>query len=267
MDTEFKGVRAFTMIPIGIQRDPELLDKAPKAILLMGEIISMLNITGEFFMSNKEIARRLRVTKPTVNNYLSLLEDKKLIQRIKVIDKNTNEIKGRKIIAGDALVKYTSIGWSNELNYPSKTGNTGVVKPVLHKKNNIKEQLIEQKNIHSASGDALRVSELEKSFEKLWQKYPNKKGKKQAFNHYKAWRKKSVKNTDEYLEKKLNQYIAYIKANKIKDRYIQYGSTWFNGGFDDEYKVDNPNSSKPVYDFTSEEWQAKETDNLDDLPF
>lgn len=40
----------------------------------MGEIVSMLNVTGEFFMSNKQIANRLDCTKSTVNDYLKILE-------------------------------------------------------------------------------------------------------------------------------------------------------------------------------------------------
>ncbi len=49
---EFKGSNIFLNIPINIARDPVLLDKTPKGILLMGEIVSMLNVTGKFFMSN-----------------------------------------------------------------------------------------------------------------------------------------------------------------------------------------------------------------------
>ena len=68
---EFKGAKAFLNIPVGIARDKDLLKK-PKTILLMGEIVSMLNVTGEFFMSNKKIAQRLGVSTRTVNDYLDL---------------------------------------------------------------------------------------------------------------------------------------------------------------------------------------------------
>ena len=84
MENEFKGVRAFLMIPPSISRDEDLLKK-PKSILLMGEIISMLNVTGEFFMSNRKIAEHLRVSIRQVNRYLDLLEKKKLIEREKVV--------------------------------------------------------------------------------------------------------------------------------------------------------------------------------------
>ena len=61
MENEFKGSKAFLMIPPSISRDEDLLRK-PKSILLMGEIISMLNVTGNFFMSNQKIAEHLKVS-------------------------------------------------------------------------------------------------------------------------------------------------------------------------------------------------------------
>ncbi|MDK7582141.1 conserved phage C-terminal domain-containing protein [Lactobacillus crispatus] len=103
----FEGSRAFLMIPPAIARDKELLKK-PKTIILMGEIISMLNVTGEFFMSNKKIAERLDVSARTVNEYLGILESKKLIERTKIISQENGAIVGRQIRAGVDLVKPTS---------------------------------------------------------------------------------------------------------------------------------------------------------------
>ena len=88
MEKEFKGTRAFLMIPVGIARDSDLL-KQPKSILLMGEIVSMLNVTGQFYMSNREIASRLDCSARMVANYLSLLEKKKLIKREPISDSQT----------------------------------------------------------------------------------------------------------------------------------------------------------------------------------
>ena len=76
----FTGAKAFLMIPPSIAEDKDLLKK-PKSIILMGHIISMLNITGSFFMSNKKIAERIDVNSRSVNRYLELLEEKKLISR------------------------------------------------------------------------------------------------------------------------------------------------------------------------------------------
>ena len=72
MAEEFKGSRMFLNIPVSVSRDHDLL-KRPKSIILMGEIVSMLNITGKFFMSNKEIAKRLDCTPRYASDLLALL--------------------------------------------------------------------------------------------------------------------------------------------------------------------------------------------------
>lgn len=96
-----------------------------------------------------------------------------------------------------------------------------------------------ENNKHSAShSNAQSVSQLDKEFEEVWSKYPNKKGKRQAFNHYKAWRKASTKHTNEYLLERLKKYLTYCQQNNWY--HPMNGSTWFNGRFDDELEVDNP---------------------------
>ena len=79
-------------------------------------------------------------------------------------------------------------------------------------------------------------SSIESDFEEIWSAYPNKKGKKQAFNHYKSWRKNSAKHSNDYLFNQLKLYKQYIAQNKDWYRPMD-GSTWFNGRFDDEYQV------------------------------
>ena len=104
--------------------------------------------------------------------------------------------------------------------------------------NRLPETTSENNNKHSAShSNAQCVSQLEEEFEEVWSKYPNKKGKKQAFNHYKAWRKASAKHTNEYLLERLKVYMTDLQQNSWK--HPMNGSTWFNGRFDDELEVDN----------------------------
>lgn len=116
--------------------------------------------------------------------------------------------------------------------------------------NRLPETTSENNNKHSAShSNAPSVSQLEKEFEKVWSKYPNKKGKKQAFNHYKAWRKSSAKHTNEYLLDQLNKYLVYCQQNNSWYHPMN-GSTWFNGRFDDVLITENV-SNKPkkrIYD-------------------
>lgn len=158
--SEFKGVRAFLMIPPSISRDKELLKK-PKSIILMGEIISMLNVTGEFFMSNKKIAHRLDCSKSTVNDYLSLLEDKKLIKRIIIKDQNNGSIIGRKIQAGDNLYRLIGIGWGDASDEGISIEQNTLVRPTGHKYNS----LIDQSNIAVNKSSSSKSSSEDKKKE------------------------------------------------------------------------------------------------------
>jgi len=96
------------------------------------------------------------------------------------------------------------------------------------------------KQANAVSADA----DLSESFNELWNLYPKKQGKKDAFRHYKAWRKKSKDNTDDYLLRKLNEYKAYLAANQWL--HPMNGSTWFNGRFDDDYSTTNSQGYQPL---------------------
>jgi len=87
---------------------------------------------------------------------------------------------------------------------------------------------------HSAAGST-PLAQLESEFDEVWSQYPNKKGKKQALGHYKAWRKKSVKHTNAYLLERLRLYKQELANTKWKSP--MNGSTWFNGRFDDDYST------------------------------
>lgn len=112
---------------------------------------------------------------------------------------------------------------------------------------------------------------LEERFEKIWAEYPRKQGKKDALRHYKAWIKASSNHTDEYLLDKLDKYKAYLKANNTELRYVQKGSTWFNGSFDDDWDI-KPNRNYNNYSQPAElPPEAFDTSRLnvneDELPF
>ncbi len=135
---EFTGSKAFLNIPVAAARDEKLL-KYPKSIILLGEIVSMLNVTGEFFMSNSTIAKRLHCDRKTVINYINLLEKEGYINRKIIKDPQSGAIKGRIISAGDTLVKSASLGWCSPFHQGSEQEFTGVVKQRSPKKNKLKE--------------------------------------------------------------------------------------------------------------------------------
>ena len=161
---DFKGARAFLMIPVGIARDQDLLDNS-KSILLMGEILSMLNVTGEFFMSNAELAKRLKTTPRTIKRYLILLENKGLIKRTNVYaDKEKKVVVGRKITAGDTLGTYMSLGWGQTCHEGGDTDVTRVVTPTSPKYNKLIDQSNRTSNTSSSSKPSSSDDEIKDPF-------------------------------------------------------------------------------------------------------
>lgn len=95
MNEEFTGVRFFLNIPADVAHDPRF--KSDKSILLFGEIYSMLNVTGKFYMSNKELAKRLRCSKRTVLNCVNELVELGYITTKEIKDDETGATKCREI--------------------------------------------------------------------------------------------------------------------------------------------------------------------------
>lgn len=249
MADEFKGARLFLNIPVEVAHDERI--KSDKSILLFGEIYSMLNVTGSFFMSNEKIAKRIRAKSVrTVQNCLDELEKLGYIQRQVVRDPKTNVVIQRKITSnwrpgatdcGRVVQQYAGAP-CNQMQEGGASECT-----IKEQFNRTSNKTTKRTNSASQS-NAQSVSQLEKAFEEVWTKYPNKKGKKQAFNHYKAWRKASVKHTNEYLLERLKIYMTDLQQNSWK--HPMNGSTWFNGRFDDELEIENitPVKHKRIYD-------------------
>ena len=91
MNEEFTGSRLFLNIPANVAHDERI--KSDKSILLYGEILSMINVTGSFYMSNKALAKRLRCTPQTVIRCVRELEKLRCVLHVCGDDPKTNDTK------------------------------------------------------------------------------------------------------------------------------------------------------------------------------
>lgn len=253
MTETFNGSKAFLMIPVSAAQDEHLL-KQPKSILLLGEIISMLNVTGEFYMSNSTLANKLKCSKKSISNYLSLLEDMNLISR-QIYKKENGEIDYRKITAGEELASTFTQSWNaNSSNAPKETGfhTHGNALPdpretgcqTLGKQVATKEEQYKKNNIRNIYSSAIAEQpDYKKEFETLWEHYPKgkKQGKQLALRSYTRWRKSYKDNTFDKAKLQLKKYLNYIKVQQVQTQFIKAAKTWF-GNIDDEYDQ----SAKPV---------------------
>lgn len=113
------------------------------------------------------------------------------------------------------------------------------------------------------------LDQIEIEFKKLWNLYPKKIGKKDAFGSYVNWRGENSKNTYEKASKHLSDYLKYINLNNISPRYIFNGNNWFGGHIDDEVDLSKPKkfSGKkhvrelPDWDEVARKQNQKKTEN------
>lgn len=80
-------------------------------------------------------------------------------------------------------------------------------------------------------------------FNELWMRYPRRVGKKAAEKHFKT----SVKNEEDWTHIQV-ALDNYLKSRRVKNGYIQNGSTWFNNWQDwIEYKEESDDDEVKRY--------------------
>ena len=96
--------------------------------------------------------------------------------------------------------------------------------------------------------DCVTQSQLEEEFNVIWSYYPNKKGKTNALKSYIKVRKKGV--TKETIYNGVQDYLNYIKIEKVKPQYIKHGSTWFNQEcWNDDYTIKRKPTTNDIAEF------------------
>lgn len=255
---EFKGSNIFLNIPINIARDPVLLDKTPKGILLMGEIVSMLNVTGKFFMSNAEMAKRLRVSQSTVKNYLDLLEERGYIVRKIIYKENSKQIVGREITLGQSAV----LGWGNALTEGRPTTKPRVGQPTGHKKSSLREQSKRtDKDIGQAEPDDIPYKEIiDYLNKKTGRRFPATAKRNREPIHAR-WREGyRLEDFKRVIDNK-----CFSWANDPKMSAYLRPTTLFSPKFSDYLNENNIPANATPYDLKDFENQKLPQD--DDLPF
>nr|DAU72203.1 MAG TPA: replisome organizer protein [Caudoviricetes sp.] len=127
MAEEFTGSKLFLNIPASVAHDERI--KSDKTILLYGEVLSMINVTGSFYMSNRALAKRLRCAPQTVIRCVRELEKLNYIKTTIVKDEKTGAVKGRKIELRPVPINTDARG---DGNTDDSTPITSVLKTPYH---------------------------------------------------------------------------------------------------------------------------------------
>lgn len=212
MAEEFTGSRLFLNIPASVAHDERI--KSDKTILLYGEVLSMINVTGSFYMSNKALAKRLRCTPQTVIRCVRELEKLNYIKTTIVKDEKTGAVKGRKIELRPVPINTDARG---DGNTDDSTPITSVLKTPYHscyEGGNTDDTQIEQynKTINRTEEDIDKLSSSENVG-------PEPKQKSQKIPYEKII---------DYLNRKTNSH--YRPTSKATRRLIK---ARYNEGFTD----------------------------------
>lgn len=104
---------------------------------------------------------------------------------------------------------------------------------------------LDKDSIGEVSVDTLEqptVDSTKERFEYLWDLYPNKKGKKQAFAAFQRAVKKGT--SIDTIREGIKAYNRYIKESNIESKYIKQGSTFFQQeAWNDDWTPRRPKNS------------------------
>ena len=159
---------------------------------------------------------------------INLLYNDSLQDSLPVSLQGSSQAVGKEV--SEQLLKELPNGWQNS--------------GTLNKEKESKEKESKSNNISAKL--------LEKQFNALWDIYPRKERKNDAFKAYSKAIKKGVENTT--IQNGLQSYIDYVKANQTETKYIKQGGTWFSQEcWNDEYKIE----SYPKTNFSSYPTKAR----------
>ena len=227
--TQNKGYIA--IIPAVVRYDKDL---KPSEKLLFGEISALMDAKGFCWASNKYFAELYDVAIETVSRWITHLVKKGYVKSKIVYAEDGKTVLQRKLWAMLPVLDEDEDPIDEKIK-----GIDEKIKTPLDEK--IKTPIDEKVKENVTSNELTRVndkeinkeSQLKNDFEELWKLYPRKRGKEAAYKAY----KKAIKEgtTNEEIRQGIVNLLEDIRKNRTEERFIPYGSTFFNGkGWTDE---------------------------------
>lgn len=219
-------------MPIHIVRDKRM-NARTKGVLL---ILASHNDDWKFYVS--QVADDCRLSKPTLQRELKILEELGYLKRTLLRDEK-GMITGNDWELLDPLTP-------DYFNQPIANNN---VDSNEYDESDSQLELIPELATEAVAGTESKTKakeeQLKEDFEKLWELYPNKKGKAAAFKAYKKAIKDGVTNKE--IQTGIVAYKKQIAINHTEKQYIKHGSTFFNQRCweDEDLKMSTKTTEEP----------------------
>ena len=219
--TQNKGYIA--IIPAVVRYDKDL---KPSEKLLFGEISALMDAKGFCWASNKYFAELYDVAIETVSRWITHLVKKGYVKSKIVYAEDGKTVLQRKLWAMLPVLDEDE----DPIDEKIKGIDEKIKTPIDEK---VKENVTSNELTRVNDKEINKESQLKNDFEELWKLYPRKRGKEAAYKAY----KKAIKEgaTNEEIRQGIMNLIEDIRKNRTEERFIPYGSTFFNGkGWTDE---------------------------------
>ncbi len=213
----------YAIIPADVRYDKDL---RPNEKLLYGEITALSDKHGYCWATNRYFAELYEVTPKCVSKWIN-----HLIEKGYLFSKIIYEEDGKTVSQRIICVRPITLQEEPPIHQKEDT-------PIHQKEDTLSiksSNIIIQDNNNTRVNDKEinKESQLKNDFEELWKLYPRKRGKEAAYKAY----KKAIKDgtTNEEIRQGIMNLIEDIRKNRTEERFIPYGSTFFNGkGWTDE---------------------------------
>ena len=177
---------------------------------------------------NKKLAELTKMDFDTVCIAMELLKRIGLVQILENGEIYMNQL--------EKLIGSQSVGaFKKQQQRLLKIEDSGHLGDICPPKIEIEKEIeIDNRNININNNMSKVDDNFSQEFELIWSKYPNKKGKDNAKKDFIKARKEGIPY--DVIDKGLDNYIAYVKFNKLEQKYILHGSTWMHQRrWNDEY--------------------------------
>ena len=211
---------------------------------------------GNWQFWNNDMAKQLGIKdKNTISKYLKELIETKWIERKRNINNEGKFTGGYEYVLKNPFLQENHFPEKPIYGENKEHSNIDLV-------NNI--DLVTNTYIQSTNKKDDFLLDIE--FEKFWSKYPRQIDKQRAKKTFISL----IKNKKVTLEDILvgvDKYLAYIKQDKVEERYIKHPTSWLNaGGWENEYNVlpAKPQKKSKLY-LSPEEFEVEQQKQIERL--
>ena len=182
---------------------------------------------SEYHGTVQYVAKWCGVTRSNASLVLSRLCEKGLLNRREVNERNQTYYNYSAVLNRTGCSETEQGGVLKQNGGCSKTEHHNITDNINTK------DILEKKKYKEKKSSA-----LEEEFERAWEAYPRKDGKKASFQHFARARSEGVPLED--ILEGIGRYRAFITANCTQRQFIKMGSTWFGQRcWNDEYAFDD----------------------------